>query len=658
MSDTSRALSALNHIDPSCPRDEWVRIGMAAKAAGLSFEDFHNWSKQGLNYKDEKDCRAVWNSFDEPGGIGAGTLFYIASEKGWKESKTSAQFKESDNQNHKHQNKNSSENFNVKKLTAIEIWERCLFAESTHKYIQRKQGLPDGLRYYPETEIPLIVFGKDVRGYLAAPCWNIDVLETIQFISPVEGEKKLNLTGFSFDYGYFTVGVISDRIYIVESLGNAWAVQKSISIAAVVCFGSGRMLKVARILRERYPTACLIIVADRAKEKEASEIAKAVCGLWIELPQDKPENYDVNDYAKDHGYEALANLLVDIKIPELRYKLLTVDDLYNARPMFWIVKGLIPKTGLAALYGPSSSGKSFLLLDMALTIATGEAFWFGRRICAVPITYICLEGELGFGKRVKAWFTYTNKALPKSIRFITQPFNLLTDDVNELFQALVLAGHTGGMIILDTLNRAAPGADENSPVDMGKIISSSSKLQRLTGGMVLLAHHTGKDETKKMRGHTSLPAALDGAIEVMKTGVGRQWTVAKSKDDKDGDTYPFKLEVVPLGVDEDGDAITSCVVDFDSSSSANELRRVIPLKAGNQKIVWDAMNRLLASSKEHSKGGAPLNRPCVRLDDAVSQLHGCLSCESKRQTERIRYAITGLTSRGLLALQDGWIWTV
>lgn len=621
MPEINSALSALNSLDPSCSYDEWIRILMAAKAAALPFEDCNEWSKKGSNYKSEKDCRITWNSFDISGGIGPGTLFYLAREKGWQNpSKTGAHVKNSSTKKNKKK---------VKKLCPLKVWERCEPATDSHGYIQRKQGLPVGLRYYPKTESLLTICGKDIRGYLATPCWNDNELETIQFISPIEGERKLNLTGFKFDAGYFTVGVISDKIYIVESLGNAWAIQKSISIAAVVCFGSGRMLKVASILREKYPTACLIIVADRKKEKEATEIAKAVCGLWIELPQDKPENYDVNDYAKEHGYEALANLLDDIKIPELHYKLLTVDDLYNAPPMCWIVKGLIPKTGLAALYGPSSSGKSFLLLDMALTIATGEAFWFGRRIYAVPITYVCLEGELGFGKRVKAWFTYTNKALPKSIRFITQPFNLLTDDVNELFQAIAFAGHTGGMIILDTLNRAAPGADENSPVDMGKIISSASKLQRLTGGVALLAHHTGKDETKKMRGHTSLPAALDGAIEVMKTGTGRQWTVAKSKDDKDGDTYPFKLEIVPLGVDEDGDAITSCVVDFDGSNSANDLRRVIPPKSGNQKIIWQALLNLFNYTTYFGQAGASKDRPCILLEDAIEKTKGRLLCEVK-----------------------------
>jgi hypothetical protein len=69
-----------------------------------------------------------------------------------------------------------------------------------------------------------------------------------------------------------------------------------------------------------------------------------------------------------------------------------------------------------------------------------------------------------------------------------------------------------------------------------------------------------------MRGHSSLIAALDAAIEVTRSGDQRSWQVAKSKDGEDGTAHPFKLEVVELGMDNDGDPITSCVIKVDSSN--------------------------------------------------------------------------------------------
>ena len=82
--DTARAREALFSIPADLPRDEWVRVGMAAQAAGLPFDDFNEWSAQGASYNAQA-CRAAWRSFKAGKGIGAGTLFVIAREHGWSE---------------------------------------------------------------------------------------------------------------------------------------------------------------------------------------------------------------------------------------------------------------------------------------------------------------------------------------------------------------------------------------------------------------------------------------------------------------------------------------------------------------------------------------------------------------------------------------------
>ena len=60
--------------------------------------------------------------------------------------------------------------------------------------------------------------------------------------------------------------------------------------------------------------------------------------------------------------------------------------------------------------------------------------------------------------------------------------------------------------------------------------------------------------------HSSLFAALDGAIAVNRTEAGRSIKIDKVKDGADGNEFEFRLEVVTIGTDEDGDKITSCVV--------------------------------------------------------------------------------------------------
>jgi putative DNA primase/helicase len=448
-------------------------------------------------------------------------------------------------------------------------------------------------------------------------------------------------------------------IYICEGIGQAWATNKATSAAAVVCFGVMRMATVAKALRAKYPSAALVILPDRGKESDAEKIAADISGQWVAMPADKPSNYDANDLMQEHGTEVLRDLLTRPVAPAMRYKLLTDDDLAALPPLQWRIRGVMPAHGLAALFGASGSGKSFLVLDMLQNLAVGDE-WFGCRSKPCNVIYAALEGEAGIAGRVYAYRIRHGKTAG-NIRYLLQPFNLLEHgDVHGLAQAIRAAGG-GEVVVLDTLNRAAPGTDENDSKSMGMIIAAAKELQTLIGGLVLLVHHTGKDASKGLRGHSSLHAALDCAIEVRRDGDRREWLIAKSKDGNDGISYPFKLEVVELGTDEDGEKVTSCVIK-PLEAAANEVRRILPPKSGNQRIIWDALGELLrkagAARPEGAPADLPQGRPCIKLEAAIEQTRTRLTCETKRQTERTQTAITGLITKGLLGCRDGFVWCV
>lgn len=338
-----------------------------------------------------------------------------------------------------------------------------------------------------------------------------------------------------------------------------------------------------------------------------------------------------------------------------RYRLQSADELANLPPLRWRVRGILPDSGLAAVYGASGSGKSFLVLDMAAAIAEGRD-WYGARTKPCHVVYIALEGEHGISQRVRALRTHYGETLD-GFHFLTQSVSLLEQgDIAALVEVICMAGAAGGMVIIDTLNRAAPGADENSSSDMGAIIENAKRLQIALGGVVLLVHHSGKDAAKGPRGHSSLLAALDTAIEVTRDGKGeaRAWKVAKSKDGRDGDERLFRLEVVELGTDDEGYMLDSCVV-VEEEAPAEATRRKEP-KGGNQRMVLDGLKEMLRKSQAYGKAGAPIIRPCVELEAAVVQCGARLACEEKRRPERARLAITGLVSSGVVELRDGWIW--
>jgi hypothetical protein len=216
------------------------------------------------------------------------------------------------------------------------------------------------------------------------------------------------------------------------------------------------------------------------------------------------------------------------------------------------------------------------------------------------------------------------------------------------------AGIRSGVIMIDTLSAASPGADENSSVDMGRILEALKRIRDECEGLVILVHHSGKDSSKGLRGHSSLLAALDAVIEVRREDDRRSWRLVKSKDGVDGEEYPFRLSVMELGTDEDGDSITSCVV-IPEERADDAVKRVKLPKGGNQKTVYDVAGELLRKSIHFGKGGAPAERPCIRLDDLIAACRGRLAVEEDRIPERVRLAVTGLINNGCIIFREDWL---
>ena len=220
----------------------------------------------------------------------------------------------------------------------------------------------------------------------------------------------------------------------------------------MVAFGWGRVGAVAAELRQRDASGRLSLVPDVGKKDEAGRIARDVRGAVAALPNGWPVNADVHDFAQRDGAHALTGLLSRASaLPPLepRHRLLTADELRELPPLAWCVRGVLPAVGLSALFGPSSSGKSFLVLDLAAAIAGGWR-WFGHRVTPAHVVYAALEGEAGFKLRAQAWETHRGQRLPEGLRLMLQPFWL-----TEPHDVADLAGMVpaGAVVFLDTLNR-------------------------------------------------------------------------------------------------------------------------------------------------------------------------------------------------------------
>ena len=224
----------------------------------------------------------------------------------------------------------------------------------------------------------------------------------------------------------------------------------------------------------------------------------------------------------------------------------------------YLIKQWLPFEGTGVLVGPSNTGKTFIALDMAMSIAAGTD-WHGHKVRQGAVLYLATEGSFSFKNRMAA--LKDDRGLTDNVPLIARAdmVNLL-DQEADLGELAALADEIKGehgplrMIVVDTLARAMAGGNENAPDDMGKLLNNVEALRQGTEAFVLLIHHTGKDETKGARGHSLLKGAADTILLLSK----RDDDLLELKSDKQRDMAPprpkaFRLETVVCGMDEDLD---------------------------------------------------------------------------------------------------------
>lgn len=236
----------------------------------------------------------------------------------------------------------------------------------------------------------------------------------------------------------------------------------------------------------------------------------------------------------------------------------------NTRPVLtnlWLIKGVLPKRGVAVVYGPSGEGKTFVALDLLLHIARGFE-WRCRRTARAGVLYLAPDGGSVAVNRLEAYRRHHGVATA-DLAIVSSPVDLLGKvAAGDLAKVEALIAHVEqthdiriAVIAVDTVSRAMPGGDENQPSDMSRFVDNLGRLSAGGKRLILGIHHTPKSDGTVLRGHSSLHGAADCELNV----VDQTIRVAKQRDGQDGLQFGFRLEVVEIGRDEDGDPVTSCV---------------------------------------------------------------------------------------------------
>ena len=243
-----------------------------------------------------------------------------------------------------------------------------------------------------------------------------------------------------------------------------------------------------------------------------------------------------------------------------KFKAYSAGTMSDRPPPDYLIDDVIPKADVMVVYGASGSGKSFVVLDMGAAVARGIP-WRGLRAEKGRVLIIAAEGGGGMGKRIKAYCLHHGiDPYTLDVSVITAAPNFMQkDDIGEIAATVKNAGGFD-LIIVDTFAQVTPGANENAGEDMGLALTNAKVLREVSGAMVLLVHHSGKDATRGARGWSGIKAAMDAEIEVIKHDTGeREIRLTKMKDGDDGLRWGVKLEVLPTGKDKHGKEITSCV---------------------------------------------------------------------------------------------------
>jgi hypothetical protein len=248
-----------------------------------------------------------------------------------------------------------------------------------------------------------------------------------------------------------------------------------------------------------------------------------------------------------------------INAANLSGELLNIDD--------ELIEGVVGRDTLAVLYGDSNSGKTFLAIDIAASIAI-DAHWFGRNLVGGIVLYLASEAPGSVEMRLRGYKREHGVPLER-LYVVRTPVNLFDCDADVravIGQVHAIEQVTGEKVVLivgDTLARLATGANENSGEDMGVVLRNADRIRREARAAFLLIHHTGKNAAAGMRGWSGMRAAIDTEIEI--TGADASGVhVAEITKQRDlpgkGARLGFTLRPVVIGRNSWGADRTTCVV--------------------------------------------------------------------------------------------------
>lgn len=196
----------------------------------------------------------------------------------------------------------------------------------------------------------------------------------------------------------------------------------------------------------------------------------------------------------------------------------------------WLVDGVMTRASLTLLSGKFGTYKSFVAVALAASVGTGVPF-LGHPVSEQgPVIYIAAEGASGMGPRFGAWETaHTAGIMIPDDRLSVIGTAVQILNPADMHALRVLCRHVcPRLIVWDTLHRCAPGVDENSSQESGRVVEALANLREEFECTQLVCHHTGHSGTRA-RGSSSWEDDFDNSWVIKLAGEGEDRSPANQR---------------------------------------------------------------------------------------------------------------------------------
>jgi hypothetical protein len=261
----------------------------------------------------------------------------------------------------------------------------------------------------------------------------------------------------------------------------------------------------------------------------------------------------------------------------------------DPRPLkSWLVKKLMSTVGHGLLSGQWGTGKTFLALELASCVMTGQPFLglLIKRQCGV--LFLAAEGADEVRIRLEAMVQEKCGGMPRApFRWYEITPVLLQRDAADKLIAMARQAHESlqaefglplGLIIIDTVAASAgystPGAENDNAINQA-LMNVLRVVGQALDCFVLGVDHFGKQLETGTRGGSAKEASADlvlaclGERELSGQVFNTRLAVRKNRSGPQGMEYPFTLrEVEGEEPDEDGEPVTTRVVDWQTGPAS------------------------------------------------------------------------------------------